>query len=154
MAIPEQKVVILMADDDEDDRWLVEEVFKELCIQCCLRFVHDGVELKDYLNKRPPFEGNQCVTPDLILLDFYMPHMNGLEALAKIRAEESTKLIPVIMLSTAPNELLTRRAYALGANAVLRIPATFDKLKDTINALKSFWLQYAELPTLETAGAC
>ena len=150
MPILEQRIIVLIADDDEDDRLLIEEVFKDVGIQCCLKFVRGGLELMDYLHNRPPFEDSKCVTPNLILLDLYMPYMDALEALEKIRAEGPTKLIPVIVLSTDPDELTALRAYALGANAVLRIPAGFEELKDAINAFRLFWIRHAELPTWDT----
>jgi CheY-like chemotaxis protein len=91
MPILEQRIIVLIADDDEDDRLLIEEVFKDVGIQCCLKFVRGGLELMDYLHNRPPFEDSKCVTPNLILLDLYMPYMDALEALEKIRAEGPTK---------------------------------------------------------------
>jgi len=146
MPLPEESTVVLVADDDEDDQLLIKEAVKELCIQCRARFVHDGLEVMDYLQHRPPFGDKKCVTPNLILLDIYLPYMNGLQTLEKIRAGETTKLIPVIIFSASPDELTTRQAYALGANAVLRIPAGFEEFKDAINALRLFWLRHAELP--------
>jgi CheY-like chemotaxis protein len=155
MPIQEQSIVTLVADDDEDDRVLIEEVFKEVGIQCCLRFVRGGLELMDYLHNRPPLEDKKCVhTPNLIILDLYMSYMDGLEALEKIRAGGPAKLIPVIMLSTVPDELTTFRAYALGANAVFLKPPIFDELKDAINAFRLFWIRYTELPTWDSACAC
>ena len=154
MPIPEQRIVVLVADDDENDRLLIEEVFKEAGIQCCIRFVRGGLELMDYLHNRPPFEDKKCVTPNLILLDLNIPCMDGLEALEKIRAGAPTKVIPVIILSTAPDELTTFQAYALGANAVFLKPPAFEELKDAINAFRLFWIRYTELPTWDTACAC
>ncbi|MGA3117017.1 MAG: response regulator [Syntrophobacteraceae bacterium] len=150
MPIPEQRIVVLVADDDEDDRVLIEEVIREVGIQCCLRFVRGGLELMDYLQHRPPFEDKKCVAPNLIILDLYMSYMDGIEALGKIRAGGPTKLIPVIIFSTVPDELTTFRAYALGANAVFLKPPIFDELKDAINAFSLFWIQYTELPTWDT----
>jgi CheY-like chemotaxis protein len=154
MPIPEQRIVILVADDDEDDRLLIEEAFKEVGVQCCLRFVRGGPELIDYLHNRPPFEDKECLTPNLIILDLNMPHMDGLVALEKIRAGGPMKLIPVIILSTAPDELTALQAYALGANAVFLKPPTFEELKDAINAFRLFWIRYTELPALDIACAC
>jgi CheY-like chemotaxis protein len=151
MPIPEQRIVVLVADDDEDDRLLIEEVFKEVGIQCRLRFVRGGLELMDYLHNRPPFENKECVTPNLILLDLNKPYMDGLEALAEIRAGGPGKPIPVIIFSTVPDELTTFRAYALGANAVFLKPPIFEELKDAINAFRLFWIRYAELPTCDTS---
>ncbi len=139
MLIPEQRIAVLVADDDEDDRLLIEEVFKEVGIQCSLRFVHGGLELMDYLHSRPPFDDKKCVSPNLILLDLNMPYMDGLEALEKIRAGGPTKLTPVIILSTVPDELTTLQAYALGANAVFSKPPTFEELKDAIKAFRLFF---------------
>jgi CheY-like chemotaxis protein len=143
-----------VADDDEDDRLLIEEAFKAVGVQCCLRFVRGGLELMDYLHNRPPFEDKKCFPPNLIILDLNMPHMDGLEALGKLRAGGLTKLIPVIILSTVPDELATLEAYALGANAVFLKPPTFEELQDAINAFGLFWIRYTELPTWDTACAC
>ncbi len=154
MPIPKQRIVVLVADDDEDDRLLIEEAFKEVAIHCCIRFVHGGRELMDYLHSRPSFEDKACVMPNLILLDLNMSSMDGVEALEKIRAEGPTKLIPVIILSTVHDELTSLRAYALGANAVFLKPPILDELKDAINAFRLFWTQHAELPALDIACAC
>jgi CheY-like chemotaxis protein len=154
MPIPEQRIVVLVADDDEDDRVLIEEVFNEVDIRCCLRFVRGGMELMDYLHNRPPFEDKKCVAPNLIILNLYMSYMDNLEALEKIRAGGPTKLIPVIILSTVLDELTTFRAYALGANAVFLKPPIFDELKDAIDAFRRFWIPYTDLPTWDTACAC
>jgi two-component system response regulator len=139
MPIPEQRIVVLVADDDEDDRLLIKGVFKEVGTQCSLRFVHGGLELMDYLHNRPPFENKECITPNLILLDLNMPCMDGLEALEKIRAGAPTKLIPVIIFSTVSDELTTLQAYALGANAVFSKPPIFEELKDAVNAFRLFF---------------
>jgi CheY-like chemotaxis protein len=138
MPIPKERFVVLVADDDEDDRLLIKEVLNEVGLQFSLGFVHGGMDLMDYLHNRPPFEDKKCVTPSLIILDLNMPNMDGLEALENIRAG-SMKLIPVIILSTASDELTTFRAYALGANAVFLKPPVFEEFKDAINAFRMFW---------------
>jgi CheY-like chemotaxis protein len=154
MPIWKEGIVVLIADDDEHDRLLIEQVFKEVGIQCCLRFVRGGPELMDYLHNRPPFEHKECVAPNLILLDLNLPHTDGLEALENIRAGGPAKLIPVIVLSTDSDELTTFRAYALGANAVFLKPPAFEELKDAIHAFRMFWTRYTVPPAWDTAFAC
>ncbi|MFZ2448502.1 MAG: response regulator [Syntrophobacteraceae bacterium] len=144
---PERKeVVVLIADDDPDDRLLVHDAFKDLGFRCCLRFVEDGVELMSYLCRREGYRDPETApTPDLILLDLNMPRMDGHDALKAIRSK-GFKTTPVVMLSTAGEERLVLKSYELGANAFVRKPQTFDGLKTAIDALKRFWIELAELP--------
>ena len=96
---PVDKLSILMADDDEDDRELVRDVFHDGQLPGELTFVHDGQELIDYLRGKPPHRG--ASRPQIILLDLNMPRKDGHEALAEIKADDELCDIPVVVLTTS-----------------------------------------------------
>src|SRR6476661_3523373 len=120
MPISKRPITILMADDDADDRQMTKEAFVESRLANDLRFVEDGVELLDYLNRRgkyaPPAEAPR---PGLILLDLNMPKKDGREALKEIKADPELRRIPVVVLTTSKAEEDIVRTYDLGANSFI-----------------------------------
>jgi CheY-like chemotaxis protein len=143
----QSKIVILMADDDEDDRLLAEEAFKESRIRNDLRFVGDGEELMDYLYKRGDYEKpGKAPRPGLILLDLNMPKKDGREALEEIKAHESFRHIPVVILTTSRDEADVLRSYNVGANSFIVKPVTFESLVEVIRLIGRYWFEIVELP--------
>ena len=141
-------VTILMADDDPDDRLLMEDAFAEIRLENPLDFVVDGVELMDYLHRRGGYAHLAGTPlPGLILLDLNMPRKNGREALHEIKQDETLRKIPIVILTTskAEEDLLT--SYNLGANSFIVKPVTFDKLVEVTRAVTDYWLCIVTLPT-------
>lgn len=141
-------VTILMADDDPDDRLLMEDAFAEIRLENPLDFVVDGIELMDYLHRRGNYTRLAGTPlPGLILLDLNMPRKNGREALDEIKRDEKLRKIPIVILTTskAEEDLLT--SYNLGANSFIVKPVTFDKLVEVIRAVTDYWLCIVTLPT-------
>ena len=140
-------IIILMADDDPDDRLLTLEAFKETKIPHDLRFVKDGEELMDYLNQHGEYEDPVLSPhPGLILLDLNMPRKDGREALKDIKSDNKLRPIPIIILTTSKAEEDILYTYDLGASSFITKPATFDELIDTVNVLGKYWLEIAKLP--------
>ncbi|MGE6241127.1 response regulator [Ectopseudomonas guguanensis] len=138
---------ILIADDDPDDCLLTQEAFRESRITNEVHFVHNGEELMDFLHHRPPYQDRQRYPrPGLILLDLNMPLKDGRESLAEIKADESLRSIPVVVLSTSYAEEDILRSYACGVNSFITKPASFHGLLDVVQALGRYWLQIVELP--------
>ncbi|MCM2318260.1 MAG: response regulator [Pseudomonas sp.] len=138
-------VTILIAEDDPDDRLLTREAFSESRPANRVDFVHDGEELLDYLNHRPPYDDAQRYPrPSLILLDLNMPRMDGREALRALKAEPRLRDIPVVMLSTSCDEEDIRRSYADGVNSFISKPANFNGLLDVVRSLGDYCLETIE----------
>ena len=135
---------ILMADDDEDDRDLAQDAFRAAGLTGQLRFVLDGQEL---VNDLRGVAGSPAPEqPAIILLDLNMPRMDGREALAEIKADESLCEIPVVVLATSTDDQDIRRSYRLGANSFIAKPVTHAHLVDVMRDLAKYWFDVVELP--------
>src|SRR5262245_41823659 len=140
-------ITILMADDDADDRMMTKEAFEESRIVNDLRFVEDGVELMDYLQRRGKYaDPATSPRPGLILLDLNMPRMDGREALRAIKADPNLKNIRVVVLTTSKAEEDILRTYDLSAASYITKPVTFTGLVEVIRTLGKYWLEIVELP--------
>ena len=140
-------IIILMADDDEDDRLLTQDALAESRVLNELHFVEDGVELLEYLERRGKFEDKTLSPrPGLILLDLNMPRMDGREALEAIKANPNLKGIPVVILTTSKQEEDMVKGYNLGAASYITKPVTFDGLVDLMKTLGKYWVEFVELP--------
>ncbi len=141
-------VTILMADDDPDDRLLVEDAFAEIRLENPLDFVADGIALMDYLHRRGAYTHLAGTPlPGLVLLDLNMPRKNGREALHEIKQHELLRKIPIVVLTTSRAEEDLLASYNLGANSFIVKPVTFDKLVEVIRAVTDYWLCIVTLPT-------
>src|ERR1700709_2088762 len=124
-----KSIVILMADDDADDRLLTREAFEKNHLANDLRVVGDGVELLDYLKRRGKYaDPDSSPRPGLILLDLNMPRKDGREALKEIKEDPRLKNIPIVVLTTSGEEEDILKTYDLGANSFIRKPVGFDAL--------------------------
>src|SRR3954468_22680210 len=129
-------ITILMADDDPDDRQLTKEAFEEAKLANDLRFVEDGVELLDYLQRRGRYaDPASSPRPGLILLDLNMPKKDGREALCEIKADPKLKAIRVVVLTTSKAEEDILRTYDLSAASYIPKPVTFAALVEVVRTL-------------------
>ena len=148
-----RKLTILMADDDAEDRLLVDEAFKGKPVD--VKFVANGIELLDYLLCREQYKDvSQYPRPDLILLDLNMPKMGGKEALAEIQADSCLKSIPVIILTTSQEECEVQKCYQLGANTYVVKPMSYDQLVEIMDSLHIYWRDVARLPSGPVPPSC
>jgi CheY-like chemotaxis protein len=140
-------IVILMADDDADDREMTQEAFGASHLANDLRFVVDGVELMDYLQRRGKYsDPAKSPRPGIILLDLNMPKKDGREALAEIKGDAKLADIPVIVLTTSKEEEDINKSYLLHANSYITKPVTFEALVNIVANLGRYWLEIVELP--------
>ncbi|HYH08218.1 MAG TPA: response regulator [Thermoanaerobaculia bacterium] len=140
-------IVILLADDDEEDRMLAADALEESRVVNDLRFVEDGEELLDYLYHRGRFsDPGSSPTPGLILLDLNMPRKDGREALREIKADPELRRIPVVVLTTSKAEEDIYRTYDLGANSFITKPVSFDGLVSVMRDIGRYWIEIVELP--------
>jgi CheY-like chemotaxis protein len=136
-----------MAEDDSDDRLLAQDALKEGGHAIELRFVEDGVELIDYLNRKNKFsQPGSSPRPGLIILDLNMPRMDGREALKEIKAHPDWRKIPVVVLTTSTAEPDVARVYDLGANSFISKPVAFDSLVGLMKAVVEYWFKVVVLP--------
>ena len=139
--------LILMADDDEDDRLFAKEAFEENLLLNELRFVNDGVELLDYLKRRNQYaDAAHSPQPDLILLDLNMPKMDGREALKQIKSDPMLRSIPVVMLTTSKAEQDVLQSYDLGVNCFITKPVLFVDFIKVVSTLGHYWFDLVQLP--------
>lgn len=132
-------VVILMADDDADDRLMAKEALEVSGLLNEMRFVEDGVELMNYLEQRGKYQA--APRPGLILLDMNMPRKNGREALKELKAHPEFKRIPVVILTTSQAEEDVTLGYELGASSYITKPVTFEGLVAVMQGLGKYWLE-------------
>ncbi|HND88561.1 MAG TPA: response regulator, partial [Saprospiraceae bacterium] len=149
----DKHVIVMVADDDEDDRLMTKEAFQESGLANKVLFVQDGVELMDYLNRRGKYaDPDASPRPGLILLDLNMPRMDGHEALRLLKSDNSLRSIPVTIFTTSKAQEDIVRTYGLGSNCFITKPVTFSGLVDTIRQLGSFWFDLVEIPTYSRRG--
>ncbi|MBD2703244.1 response regulator [Spirosoma sp. BT702] len=127
---------VLLVDDDEDDRFLLQEVFRQYCPDCKLSCVEDSEQLLNTL-------ANSAVLPALILLDLNMPFMSGFEMLPAIKTIPGYRSIPVVILTTSDQPTDRQKALELGADDFMTKPATLYQFNQLILKIKQRWLQPA-----------
>ena len=141
-------IIILVCDDDEDDRMLTQQALEDAHISNTICFVKDGEQLLDYLYQRGQYAGEtgKAPRPGLILLDLNMPKVDGREALKTIKGDPSLREIPIVVLSTSRLDEDIARSYQLGVNSFITKPVTFSGLVEAMNVLGKYWLEIVELP--------
>lgn len=139
--------VILMADDDADDRLLARDALAECQLAGDLHFVENGEELLDYLQRRGKYtQTSDSPRPGLILLDLNMPRKDGREALREIKSDPALRTIPVVVLTTSKADTDIGRIYELGANSFISKPVSFDSLVEVMKVIGRYWFETVELP--------
>lgn len=142
-----QPIVILMADDDADDRMLTRDALAESRVLNDLRFVEDGEELMEYLTRAGKYSDEESSPrPGLILLDLNMPKKDGREALKEIKAHPELRQIPIVVMTTSKAEEDIFRSYDFGASSFITKPVTFERLVELMKALGDYWVEFVELP--------
>lgn len=137
---------ILIAEDDADDRFLIQTAFEEKGFTERIAFVENGVELLSFLQNIAANTKEEQVFPGFILLDLNMPKKDGREVLKEIKQHPLYKKIPVIVFTTTRNELEIKRCYELGANTYIVKPISFEALLKVVDDIRSYWFQTASIP--------
>jgi two-component system response regulator len=147
MGIPEV-VDILLVEDNPRDAELTIRAIKKRNLVNPLHVVEDGAEALDFVFCRGAYAGREMSTPPkVILLDLKLPKVNGLEVLKAIKADERTRLIPVVMVSSSAEDPDIKAAYALGANSYVVKPVDFDAFVEAMSSLGLYWLLVNKPPT-------
>jgi len=139
--------VILLVEDNPDDEVLTIRALKKNNIQNEVVVAHDGAEALDYLFGSGPYAGRDVsVLPQLILLDLKLPKIDGLEVLRRLRANERTRLLPVVILTSSKEDQDRLNGYTLGANSYIRKPVDFNQFVEAVRQLGLYWLVLNEPP--------
>lgn len=135
--------MILLIEDNPDDEALTLRAFRKNNINNEIVIARDGAEALDILFGTG---GARRVVPAVILLDLKLPKIDGLEVLRRIRAEDSTQLLPVVILTASVEDQDRIRGYGLGANSYVRKPVDFVQFYEAVRQLGLYWLILNEPP--------
>ncbi len=139
--------IILLVEDSADDVELTQRAFKKSNRLNDLVVVSDGQEALDYLFGEGDYAGRDLsVMPHVVLLDLNLPKLNGLEVLRRIRADERTRLLPVVILTTSNEEIDILGSYTRGANSFIRKPVDFARFAEATLQLGLYWLVLNQPP--------
>jgi two-component system response regulator len=139
--------VILLVEDNPDDELLTLRALRENKVTGEVVVARDGVEALDYLFGEGSYAGRDTtVMPQLILLDLKLPRIDGLEVLRRLRSDERTRLLPVVILTSSREQQDMLDGYGLGANSYVRKPVNFEQFVRAVEQLKLYWLILNEAP--------
>jgi two-component system response regulator len=138
---------ILLVEDNPDDEALTIRALRKNNITNELVIARDGAEALDYLFGTGKYEGRDTsVSPQVTLLDLKLPKIDGLEVLKRLREDERTELLPVVILTSSNEEQDLVKGYRLGANSYIRKPVNFDQFIEAVRQLGLYWLLLNERP--------
>ncbi len=139
--------VILLVEDNPDDEALTVRALKKNKILNEVVVARDGVQALDYLFGQGPHDGRDTTeTPQVVLLDLKLPKLDGLEVLRRLRADDRTRLLPVVILTSSNEDQDRINGYGLGANSYVRKPVDFDAFVTATAQLGLYWLVLNEPP--------
>jgi CheY-like chemotaxis protein len=145
--------VILLVEDNPDDEALTLRALKKNHVLNEVVVVRNGLEALDYLFATGAYaDRDRRVIPQLILLDLKLPKMDGLEVLRRIRADDRTRLLPVVILTSSDEERDVIAGYKLGANSYVRKPVEFTQFAEAVRQLQLYWLVLNEVLPNERAN--
>jgi two-component system response regulator len=133
--------IILLIEDNADDEVLTLRALRKNNVRNEVVVARDGVEALDYLFGEGSYAGRDTsVKPQLILLDLNLPRLSGLDVLKRIRADERTRLLPIVILTSSLEEQDIINSYSLGANSYIRKPVDFTQFVQAVSQLHLYWL--------------
>lgn len=143
-------IEILLVEDNPGDVRLTVEALKEAKVINHLTVLKDGVDALAFLRRQAPY--STAPRPHLMLLDLNLPRMDGREVLAAIKADESLKHIPVVVLTTSQDEQDVLKSYNLHANCYISKPVDLDQFVRVVRSIEDFWLGIVVLPASQHGG--
>ncbi len=142
-----RRKVILLVEDNPDDEALTLRALKKNNVKNDVVVARDGAEALDYLFGTGAHAGRDIdYLPQIVLLDLKLPKVDGLEVLKRIRAEERTRILPVIILTSSKEEQDVINGYRFGCNSYVRKPVNFDEFIEAARQLGLYWLLLNEPP--------
>ena len=143
------KAILLLVEDNPDDELLTLRALKKNNVTGEVVVARDGVEALDYLFGAGEYAGRDTsVMPQVILLDLKLPKVDGLEVLRRLRADERTRLLPVVILTSSGEQQDMLDGYGYGANSYVRKPINFEQFVWAVEQLKLYWLRLNEAPPM------
>ena len=141
--------VILLVEDNSSDEKLTVVAFQKCGISNEVVVMRDGAAALDYLFGTGKYVARDVsVLPTVVLLDLKLPKIDGLEVLRQLRADQRTKLAPVVILTSSNEEQDRFKGYDLGANSYVRKPVDFNKFIEAVRQLGLYWLVFNERPPI------
>ena len=138
-----QNKSILLVEDSDDDVTLLLRALQSNHLSHPVEVVGDGEQALDFLFGRERYAGRDLsLQPQLILLDLQLPKMDALEVLKQIRADERTRFIPVVILTSSTEAKDIRACYQLGANSYLQKPLNFNQFIEAVREIATYWLHW------------
>lgn len=135
------EVEIMLVEDNQDDAALAIRALKKQNIANKLIHLKDGEEALDFIYGRGEYAGrNLQNSPKVILLDLKMPKINGMEVLAQLKSDETTKSIPIVMLTSSAEDPDIDKCYTLGANSYIVKPVEFDEFTKAVANMGMYWM--------------
>lgn len=138
------QIEILLVEDDPGDVLMTREAFEDNKVRNNLHVVNNGVDAMAFLGREGEFA--DAPVPDLVLLDLNLPRMSGREVLAAIKADESLRHIPVVVLTTSEAEEDVLSSYSLHANAYVTKPVDFERFLTVVRQIDQFFVSVVRLP--------
>src|SRR5580704_19021772 len=135
---------VLLVEDSTGDVRLMQEAFRDASPAVFLHIARDGMEAMAFLGREGDYA--EAPRPDLILLDLNLPKMDGREVLVRIKAHDSLKTIPTVILSTSDAEADIRISYQHGANCYFKKPVEWNAFVTLVKSINEFWLTMVKLP--------
>ena len=138
---------ILLVEDNPDDELLTLRTLKKNNVCNHVVVARDGAEALEYLFATGRYEGrNPSVMPQVVLLDLHLPKLDGLEVLRRIRADERTRLLPTVILTSSEEQQDVVDGYGLGANSYVRKPLDLNEFRAAVGELGMYWMVLNEAP--------
>lgn len=138
---------ILLVEDNPQDEMLTLRALRRANVANRIEVAHDGQQALDYLFREGEFAGRDgSDPPTVVLLDIGLPKLSGLEVLERLRADERTQLLPVVILTSSDEEADRLRSYQIGANSFVRKPVDFGEFAETVARLGVYWLATNQSP--------
>jgi CheY-like chemotaxis protein len=148
------ELIVLLAEDQEDDVFLFKRAIARAVSKHTLRVVSDGTDVIAYLRGDGEFaDRSRYPFPNVLLLDIKMPRLSGLEVLDWLNQHEECSIIPTIIFTSSEQPQDIRRAYLRGANAYFTKPVAFDELQELMTVMFSYWCR-AHVPTPPPSHKC
>jgi len=143
-------IEILLVEDNSTDVMLTRAALEQAKMRNNLHVARDGVEAMAFLRKEDKYA--QMPRPDLILLDLNMPRKDGREVLTEVKADDTLKYIPVVVLTTSQAQEDVIKAYGLHANCYISKPVDFEQFTNVVRAIDNFWFTVVTLPAEDNDG--
>lgn len=140
------KAILLVEDNPDDEAMTIRALMKNN-VGNKVVVARDGVAALDYLFGTGPHEGRDLnIMPQLVLLDLNLPKVDGMEVLRRLRADDRTKLLPIVILTTSDEDADRLNTYGVGANSFVRKPVDFNQFSEAVRQLGLYWLVLNQSP--------